>query len=157
MEDARKGFEALVARYPNTRGVHLAYGILLSHEADPRALAMLQKEVALFPDNAEAQAELAFEILTRGDPADALAPARAAVELTPGGVAGQLALGRALLATGASEEAISTLEEAARLDPERVEVFLALAQAYQDSGRTRDVERARERLTELYAKRERAE
>jgi tetratricopeptide (TPR) repeat protein len=157
MEEALEAFDALTARYPTTRGVHLAYGLVLSHAAFPGALEMLQKEVELFPDSADAQAALALEILTRGDPAAALAPARAAVELRPGWFSSQLALGRALVATGATREAIVALEEAARLDPESVETHVALAQAYQSAGRTEDVERTRQKLTELYARRERAE
>ena len=157
METALQAFDALIARYPNTRGVHLAYGLVLSHQALPGGVEMIEKEVVLFPDNADAQAALALEKLTRGDPAAALAPARAAVELRPGWFSSQLALGRALLATGATEEAIAALEEAARLEPENVETYVALAQAYQSAGRTEDVERARRTLTELYAKRERAE
>jgi len=153
VEGARKWFDELVARYPRRRGVHFAYGLVLSREASPEAIGMLRKEVELFPDNAEAQAKLAFEILDRGDPHQALAPARAAVELTPDSYWSQLALGRALLATGATEEAVVPLEEAARMSPDREETYLALALAYGRAGRPNDVERARQKLKELYLER----
>jgi tetratricopeptide (TPR) repeat protein len=153
LEEARARFAELIARYPRRRGVHFAYGVVLSREALPEALTMLRKEVALFPDNAEAQARLALEILDRGDPPEALAPAQAAVEHNPDSYWSQLALGRARLATGAVEEALVPLEEAARMAPDREATYVALAVAYERAGRSRDVERVREKLKELYLKR----
>jgi predicted Zn-dependent protease len=152
-EEAHRAFDALVARYPKSRGVHLAYGLVLSREASPEALAMLRAEVAAFPDNAEAQTELAFEVLARGNPKDALAPARAAVDLSPRSFWSQLALGRALLAADEVEPATPHLEEAARLAPEVREIYVALAQAYGRAGRTQDLERARATLAELNRRR----
>jgi predicted Zn-dependent protease len=150
-DEARAGFEDLIARYPTARGVHLAYGLFLRREALPGALAMLQQEVRLYPDQAEVQAEIAFEILERGTPAEALVPALAAVRLSPGSGESHLALGRALAATGAIEESLVELEQAARLSPESRGVYLALAQAYASAGRTGDVERARAKLRALDA------
>jgi predicted Zn-dependent protease len=117
--------------------VHFVYWLFLRREALAGALAMLQEEVRLFPDHAEAHAEIAFEILERGTPADALAPAREAARLAPGQPASHLAYGRALVATGAVDEGTAELEEA----------------AYAAAGRTADVARARARLLELDAKR----
>lgn len=152
-DEARQGFEDLIARYPKARGVHFVYGLFLRREALPGALAMLQEEVRLFPDHAEAQAEIAFEILERGTPADALAPAREAARLAPGQPASHLVYGRALVATGAVDDGIAELEQAARLDPENRDACLALARAYAAAGRTADVEAARAKLRELDAKR----
>ena len=157
LEEAWAGFDELIARYPKTQGVHLAYGLVLSHEADPRAVGMLRKEAELFPQSADAQTALALEIITRGDPAEALEPARAAAELTGGSFSSRLALGRALLATGRLDEALVELEEAANLDPDNVEACVALAQAYQEAGRSEDVARVREKLKDLYRQRERAQ
>lgn len=151
-DEARAGFEDLIARYPKVRGVHFAYGLFLRREALPGALATLQEEARLFPDHAEAQAELAFEILERGAPAEALAPARAVVRLSPDSGVGHLALGRALAATGAIEQSLVELEMAARLSPESRGVYLALAQVYASAGRTGEVERARAKLRELDAR-----
>jgi predicted Zn-dependent protease len=148
-EDARRGFEDLVARYPKTRGVHFIYGVFLRQQASPDGLAQLRKEVQLFPDHAEAHAEIAFEILERGTPGEALAPARTAARLAPDQAASHLAYGRALVATGAVGEGIAELEQAARMAPEDRDVCLALAQAYAAAGRAADVARARARLQEI--------
>jgi predicted Zn-dependent protease len=138
-DEARAAFEDLIARYPR-------------REALPGALPMLQEEARLFPDHTEAQAEIAFEILERGTPTEALAPARAVVRLSPESGVGHLALGRALAATGETEQSLVELEKAARLLPESRGVYLALAQVYASAGRTADVERARAKLRELDAR-----
>jgi len=142
----------LIARYPSTPRVHYAFGLFLSLEASPDALLMLQEEVRLFPDNWQAQLQIALDALTRGTPAEALPYAREVVRLAPGVFAGRLALGRALTGVGAVDEGIAELEKAARLAPELSDVYLALAQAYARAGRSEDVERARARLVELRAK-----
>ena len=152
-EEAKPRFDELIARYPRARGVHLAYGLFLRHGASPDALAMLQKEAELFPDDPAAQLEIAFEILERGRPADALVPARTAARLAPDVFSSHLALGRALVATGAVGEGLAELEEAARLAPEELSIHLELARAYASAGRPADVERARAKVRELDAKR----
>jgi tetratricopeptide (TPR) repeat protein len=153
-EEARERFDDLVARYPTTRGVHFAYGLVLSEEdASPRAREMLRREVELFPDNAEAWTLLAFETLEQGPPAEALEPARAAVELTPDSFWSRLALGRALLAAGQVDEAVATLEQLAREHPEREDTYVPLALAYERAGRPDDVQRVRDTLRDIYLKR----
>jgi predicted Zn-dependent protease len=152
-DEARPLFDDLVARYPQARGVHLAYGLVLSREALPEALAQLHREVELFPDNAEAQVELAFEILARGHPPDALDPARAAVRLAPESFWSHVALGRALLATDQLDEATAQLERAQAMAPDEREICVALAQAYARADRPEELERTRQRLRELDARR----
>ena len=71
-DEARRRFGDLVARYPSTRGVHFAYGLVLSRDGSPEALPTLRREVELFPDNGEAHLEIAFDILERGNPPEAL-------------------------------------------------------------------------------------
>ena len=90
---------------PAARGVHFAYGLVLSGEGSPEALPMLRREVELFPDYGEAHLEIAFDSVERGNPAEALPPARIAARLLPESPWSHLALGRALLATGGVEEA----------------------------------------------------
>jgi predicted Zn-dependent protease len=153
VEEACRLFEELIARYPERRGVRLAYALLLSRDAPEKAMAQLRREAELFPDNPEAHLEIAFEILDRGDPREALEPAREAVRLAPDSHSSHVALGRALLATGSVDEAIVQLERAVRLAPEARESYVALAQAYARAGRTSDLERARKTLQELDARR----
>ena len=115
---------------------------------------MLIREVELFPDNARAHLEIAFQHLERGNAADALPSARASVRLVPDVYSSHLALGRALVAGDALAESLAELEEAARLGPEVPDVYVALAQAYARAGRPEDVERARRKLRELDAERQ---
>jgi len=150
-EKARERFDALIARHPTAPRVHYAYGLYLSLESSEDALPLLRKEVELFPDNAQAHIQIAFEILTRGDPSDALASARASVLLAPELFSSHLVLGRVLVETGALEEGLDELEQAARLAPDVPDIQVALARGYARAGRTEDVERARARLSELLA------
>jgi tetratricopeptide (TPR) repeat protein len=153
-DEARPLYEDLVARYPKARGVHCAYGLFLVGRGSEEALDLLAREVELFPDNARAQIELAFQHLQLGDPSDALPYARAAVHLSPDVYTSHFALGRALLSTGSVEESIPELEEALRLNPEISEIYVSLGQAYARVGRTADMEAVRESLRELDARRQ---
>ncbi len=151
--EARQRFEELITRFPTTRGVHYAYGLFLSRNETGAALPMLRKEVELFPDHLEAQLEIAFQILDRGDAKQALAPAQAAVRLAPESATARLALGRALVANARLAQGIQELEHSERLAPDTRDVYLALAQAYAGVGRTADVARVRARLIELESRR----
>jgi tetratricopeptide (TPR) repeat protein len=154
-EEARREFEDLVARYPTTRGVHYIYALFLSRDVSSEALPMLLKELDLYPDHAEAQLEVALQILERGqEPAAALPHAQAALRLAPRSPLAHLALGRSLVENGALAEGITRMEEALRLDPDSTDTCLALAQAYARAGRDEDVKRVKARLGELYAKRD---
>jgi tetratricopeptide (TPR) repeat protein len=151
-DEARKGFADLVVKFPTTRGVHFAYGLVLSRDGSAEALALFRREVELFPDHGEAQQELALEMLERGDARQAIGPAREAARLRPDSAWSRLALGRALLAQDAVAEATGELEHAERLGPGLREVYVALAQAYARAGRTDDVARVRQALQRLDAR-----
>ncbi len=153
IDEARKRFEEMIARYPARQGVRLAYALVLSRDDPGAAMAQLRREAELFPANAEAPLEIAFELLDRGDPREALAPARRAVELAPHSHSSHLALGRALLATGSVDDAIAELERSAAISPSARDTYVALAQAYARAGRAADLERARRTLQELDARR----
>jgi predicted Zn-dependent protease len=140
-------------RFPTTRGVHFAYGLVLSRDGSAEALALFRREVELFPDHGEAQQELALEMLERGDARQAIGPAREAARLRPDSAWSRLALGRALLAQDAVADATAELEHAERLGPGLREVYVALAQAYARAGRTDDVARVRQALQRLDASR----
>jgi tetratricopeptide (TPR) repeat protein len=150
-EEARPLFEDLVARYPQSPGVHLAFGLFLAARGSPEALPLFNREVQLFPDNARAHLEIAFYHLERGDPADALPSAEVSVRLAPDVYTSHLALGQALLARDALQRGLDELEEAARLGPEVGDVYVALARAYARLDRPADVERVRRKLQELDA------
>jgi hypothetical protein len=61
--EARQRFEALIATYPSTPRVHYAFGLFLSLEGSKDALAMLRKEVSLFPENWQAHLQIALDLL----------------------------------------------------------------------------------------------
>jgi tetratricopeptide (TPR) repeat protein len=156
-DEAQPLFEDLVARYPEAPGVHCAYGLFLAGRGAEGALAQLEKEVELDPDNVRAHLEIAFQHLERGNGADALPSAQASVRLAPDVYSTHLALGRALLANDAVDEGLVELERAARLGPEVPDVLVALAQAYARAGRSDDVARTRQKLRELEARRQPSE
>jgi len=150
-QEARPLYEDLVARYPRSPGVHLAFGLFLAARGSEEALPLFEREVQLFPDNARAHLEIAFSHLERGDAEDALPSAEAAVRLAPDVYTSHLALGRALVAGDAVEQGLAELEEAARLGPDVSDVYLAMARAYAQLDRPADVERVRQKLQELDA------
>jgi Flp pilus assembly protein TadD len=106
------------------------------------------------PSSVYAPLEIAFELLKRGEHAEALPYAESAVRIAPGLFAGHHALGRALLETGAVPSAVRELEEAVRLAPQSPEMRATLARAYVMAGRRDDAERVREVYKRLQLDRE---
>jgi tetratricopeptide (TPR) repeat protein len=151
--EARRRFADLLERYPRTPNVHYAHAISLLTSDSDAALAEFRKEIDVQPESVFARLDLAFELIRRGDFADALAPAEEAVSLAPQLFAAHNALGRALVETGALERGILELETAAKLAPESPEMHFALARAYAKAGRKDDAARARATFAELDRKR----
>jgi tetratricopeptide (TPR) repeat protein len=149
--EARARFAALVAAYPRERHLHYGYGLLLAQQSDPEAAAQFREEIELHPDHALAHLELAFELLRRGKPKDAVPAARAAARLAPDLFATHLALGRALVESGDLRQGILALEKAAALGPGVRETFWALAGAYARDGRVEEAEAARETVRRIDA------
>lgn len=152
-EEAGRAYAALVEAYPREPWVHYAYGVFLVRGDGERGIAMLRKEVEVFPENVMAHLEIAFELILRGDHAAARASAERAVELAPNLFAARNALGRALVELGEVEEGVRQLEEAVRLAPESPEMHFALGRAYARAGRADDAARTRATFAELDRKR----
>jgi predicted Zn-dependent protease len=95
------------------------------------------------PGSVYPRLETAFELIKRGEYAQARPYAEDSVRLAPGLFAAHNALGRVLVEMGEIERGIAELEEATRLAPESPEMFFALARAYGRAGRKEDAERAR--------------
>jgi tetratricopeptide (TPR) repeat protein len=148
-DEAETAFRELLSAYPRLRNLHYGYGLHLAGQGRREAIDAHRREVELFPDQALAQVELAFNLLTHGRPGEALAAARAAVRLDPDLFAGHLALGRALVETGDLAHGVPALETAARLAPGSPEVQIALARAYARAGRKTEAARANARFQEL--------
>lgn len=149
--EARVRFAELLAAHPGQEHVHYGYGLFLAQQSDPGAAAQFQREVELHPGHALAHLELAFELVRRGKPQEAVPPARAATRLAPALFATHLALGRALVESGEIRQGTAALEKAAALGPGVRETFWALAGAYARAGRTRDAEQARETVRRIDA------
>jgi tetratricopeptide (TPR) repeat protein len=154
---ASERFDEALARHPDTPNLHYGYGAYLLQQGDAHAAAALaefKKEIEVNPSSVYAPLEIAFELLKRGEHAEALPYAESAVRIAPGLFAGHNALGRALVETGAIPRGVQELEEAARLAPESPEMRAALARAYVMAGRREDAERVREEYKRLQTDRE---
>jgi tetratricopeptide (TPR) repeat protein len=152
-QEAKRRFDDLIERFPSVPNVHYAHAIFLLGSDSNAALAEFRKEIEIQPGSVFARLDLSFELIRRGDFADALVPAEEAVSLAPQLFASHHALGRALVETGSLERGIAELEVAARLAPESPEMHFALARAYAKAGRKDDAVRARATFAELDRKR----
>ena len=152
-EEAQRRFKDLLERYPRAPNVHYAHAISLLTSDSDAALAEFRKEIEVQPESVFARLDLAFELMRRGDFADALVPAKEAVRLAPQLFASHNALGRALVETGSLEPGIVELETAVTLAPDSPEMHFALARAYAKAGRKDDAARARATFAELDRKR----
>ncbi len=94
---AEKGFQALVARYPETPNVHYAFAVFLLQEQPDKAIDEFKRELALQPEHAWSLMQIAYEYVNRGDAQAALPWAKQAVAAAPNSFAARKALGQALL------------------------------------------------------------
>lgn len=147
--EARQGFEALVARYPQAPNVHYVFGAFLLLQDADAALAEFRKELEISPSHAPAMLQIAFEYIKRGEYSTALPYAEKAVQIAPNLFPGRNALGRILLETGEVERAIRELEEGVKLAPDSPEMHFVLARAYAKAGRKEEAAREREIFTKL--------
>jgi tetratricopeptide (TPR) repeat protein len=149
VEEARQAFEALRARFPETPGVHYAFGVFLLNQQPEAALEEFRRELKLSPSHVPSMLQMAFEYLKRGEYERALPLAEKSVQLAPRLFPARNALGRVLLELGEVERAIKELEEGVKLAPESPEMRFALARAYARAGRKEDAAREREAFTRL--------
>ncbi len=146
---AEKGFQALVARYPETPNVHYAFAVFLLQEQPDKAIDEFKRELALQPDHAWSLMQIAYEYVNRGDAQAALPWAKQAVAAAPNSFAARKALGQALLDTGDVEGAIRELELGITLAPQSPGLHFTLAKAYQRAGRLDDAARERAEFSRL--------
>ncbi len=150
MEEARKAFEDLVARYPDTPNVHYSFGVfLLAVDETDKALAEFKRELEISPNHVPARQQIAFEYIRRGEPANGLRYAKEAVKLAPQSFAARNALGRILLSLGEVERAIEELETGVKLAPDSPQMHFQLARAYARAGRKEDAARERAEFQRL--------
>jgi tetratricopeptide (TPR) repeat protein len=149
MDDARKGFDALLLRYPEAPNVHYAFGVYLLNQDADAALDEFRRELKISPSHVPAMLQIAFEHLKRNEYETALPWAEKSVKLAPQLFPARNALGRILLELGQTEKAIVELEEGVKLAPDSPEMHYALARAYTRAGRKQEAARARQTFTRL--------
>jgi tetratricopeptide (TPR) repeat protein len=153
-DEARKAFDELLKRFPETPNVHYAFGVYMLKQDSDLAIEEFRHELKLSPDHTPAMLQMAFEYLKRSEYETALPLAEKAVQIQPKSYPGRNVLGRLLLDLGQTERAITQLEEGVRLAPNSPEMHYALARAYTRAGRKQDAARAREtfqRLEKMYS------
>ncbi len=144
LDQARRSFEELVTRYPNSPNVHYSFGIYLLNQDADKALTEFHQELKISPEHVPAMLQVAFEHLKRDENEAALPWAEKAVQLSPNLFPARNALGRILLDLGQVDRAIKELEAGVKLAPDSPEMHYALARAYTRAGRREDAARERE-------------
>jgi predicted Zn-dependent protease len=153
-DEARKSFDELLKRFPETPNVHYAFGVYMLKQDSDIAIEEFRHELKLSPEHTPSMLQMAFEYLKRSEYETALPLAEKAVQLQPKLYPGRNVLGRVLLELGQTERAIAELEEGVRLAPNSPEMYYALARSYTRAGRKQDAARAREtfqRLEKMYS------
>ena len=147
--EARRVFDDLLARYPETPGVRYAFGVFLLTQEPEAALEEFRHELKLSPNHVPSMLQIAFEYIKRGDYAAGLPFAERSVQLAPNMFPARNALGRILLETGDFGRSIRELEAGVKLEPQSPEMHFALARAYARAGRKEDAARERALFTKL--------
>lgn len=137
--EAERLFASIIQDFPNTPGVHFAYGGLLIAIDPEKGIPVLRREIEIQPKHLPARILLGIEYLNRGEPDLALPLGEAAIALAPANFTSHVVLGRAL-AEGGSDvpRGIRELELAAKLEATSPQVRIALAKAYTKAGRLQD-------------------
>jgi tetratricopeptide (TPR) repeat protein len=147
--EAKGEFKELIEAFPETPGVHYAYGISLLRDLPDEAVQEFKREIRLSPGHVPARLQIAFEYIKRREYAAGLPYAEEAVRLAPALFATHNALGRILLETAETGRAVSELETALKLAPKSPEMYFTLARAYAKAGRSQDAAKARAEFTRL--------
>lgn len=147
--EAKRDFDELIAKYPDTPEIHYLYGgFLLLSDADG-AIREWKRELELSPRHVPARLQLAFEYLKRGEPSSALPYAEEAVKSEPKSFVAHNAWGRILVEAGDLKRGIPELERACMLSPDSPENHVTLASAYTKAGRKDDAARERAEFLRL--------
>jgi putative PEP-CTERM system TPR-repeat lipoprotein len=131
-DDARKRYEAMIAREPRNDQLYLALADLQARtQAEPKAIAeTLQRAVAANAQSVPARLALINLHLRNNDPKTALTAAQAAVAAMPSDPRILEAAGVAYEAAGETNQAIDTFNKLASLRPNSPQPLLRLAGLY---------------------------
>lgn len=141
-ERALSCFRRAVQQDPSIKKAHDDAGsALIRLDRPAEAIAELQAELKLNPDEPDTQYRLAYALLQTSQEDQAITVLRALVAAHPNHARARYDLGKELLETGKTEEAIENLEAAAILDPKRAYVHYQLQSAYRKAARMSDADR----------------
>jgi tetratricopeptide (TPR) repeat protein len=146
-DEAQHEYERMIAKEPNTPGLHFLLGraLLSRPDADPKALARakqeFQKELQIDPNNAAAHYVLG-ELARRDENWDeAIAQFSAAAKLDPNFAEAYLGWGFALVTVKRYQEAIEPLRIAERLTPGNPSIHYSLGTALIRTGQKEEAEK----------------
>jgi tetratricopeptide (TPR) repeat protein len=152
-QDAKDGFDQLLAAYPNEPGVHYAFGLYLLDSDQHAALVEFRKELSGNPNHWPTLLVCAFLETRQGTPEIAMQLVERARKLAPATYFWlcDAEMGRALLAKDQPEKAVPVFEEAVKLQPDNAQTHFYLEQAYRRVGRKSDAQRERAEFVRLKA------
>ena len=142
-DGARNEFQSLFQKFPTAINAHYLYGYLLYPVDVNQGAVEFRRELDVSPDNATAEAVLAWILVLQDQVSEALPYAEKAAAQDPNTPSVQLVLGKALVEAGDSKSGTEHLEKALTLQPGNLEVHLALVRAYSETGRKEDARRER--------------
>ncbi len=150
-EDARKRFEAMIAKEPGNEQVYIALAELLARAGAPPAevATTLQRGVAANPQAAGARLALINYQLRMGETKAALVAAQEAASALPSDARVLDAAGVAQEAAGEINQAIETYRKQAALQPQSTRPLLRLAGLYARQKQTDEAIEALRRVQKL--------
>lgn len=118
----------------NAEALHML-GAVANHAGDlPAAAELLDRAVALAPENFDYRITYGNLLCDRGELAEAMTHFRRATELNPGHVLGWYNLGNTLQSDGQVEDAVAAFRKAVAVDPSHIDARNNLGAALQDLG-----------------------
>jgi len=126
------------------------------HETE-KAIADLERAVALRPEFPEAWSDLGEARKAKLDDEGALQAFRKAVELNPEDAVSLTRLGSKLLETGKAHDAVAPLQHAVRLDPNDPTALNALQLALRKDGQREQADEIKQRLANLLRNKDKAD
>ncbi len=147
-------YRKAIEKNPKALNLHYRLGRALLMESHTRetmagARKEFEAELALNPNDAVAEYQVAQILLAEQKPAEALAHLERAVKLAPDLPEGLIALGKARLEAKQNNEAIPLFERAVRLLPRSEAARYNLMIAYRNAGRSQDALRVKAELEKL--------
>ena len=146
VDDARRAFEAVLARQPTHHDGNFAYGQLLSLTGDPGAAeAIFRTMLERDPGDTMALAELGRILFAGGRPDDALRAYREATRIDPLNPQLWLNLGMTYAGSGRMEDAAEVGRRLAGLEPDSGSTWTFLHNVMRETGREREARESLER------------